>query len=96
MYVSIYSCNGKEISVNIKQKLKYVDGYSKTIVFGNKEKTLYVSALIDRIFKYDISVDQLVADLSQANSNFSGGKVSNNYKTEYISFNMICKSCRRF
>lgn len=28
-----------------------------------------------------------MADLSQANSNFSGGKVSNNYKTEYISFN---------
>lgn len=91
MYVSIYSCNGKEISnseiVNIKQKLKYVDGHSKAIVFGNKEKTLYVSALIDRIFKYDISVDQLVADLSQANSNFSGGNFSNNYKTKYISFN---------
>ncbi|OIN84810.1 efflux RND transporter permease subunit [Francisella sp. TX07-6608] len=91
IYVSLYSDSGKEISnsrvVDIKQKLKYVDGYSKALVFGNKEKTLYISALLDRIFKYDISIDQLVADLSQANSNFSGGKVSNNYKTEYISFN---------
>ena len=64
----------------IKQKLKYIDGYSKAIIFGNKEKTLYVNALIDRIFKYDISVDQLVADLSQTNSNFSGVKVSNTIK----------------
>ncbi|MBK2025363.1 efflux RND transporter permease subunit [Francisella philomiragia] len=100
IYVSLYSDNGKEISnyqiIDIKQKLKYVDGYSKALVFGNKEQILYVSALIDRIFKYNISADQLMADLSIANSNFSGGKVFNNYKTEYISFNKFVDFVKDF
>ncbi|WP_341751300.1 efflux RND transporter permease subunit [Candidatus Tisiphia endosymbiont of Piscicola geometra] len=90
MYIAVSSKNNVSATADdielIKKKLKYVDGVANTSSFGVTEKVINIDIDPEKIAKYYIPLDSILASLTLQNSDFSGGKLSNQYKTEYISF----------
>ncbi len=90
MYVAVVSQNNWSVSADdielIKKKLKYVDGVASSSGFGVTEKVIYIDIDPDKMAKYYIPLDSVLASLTLQNSDFSSGKLSNQHKTEYISF----------
>ena len=100
MYISVNTKNNNKVSsheiTSIRNKLKYVEGVASSSVFGLPEKAVYIELYPDKISKYYIPLDGILASLTLGNSEFSGGKISNQYKTEYISFNSNVKNIKDF
>lgn len=90
MYIAVGSNNNLLVTAEdietIKKKLKYVDGVANSSGFGVTEKVVNIDIDPEKIAKYYIPLDSVLASLTLQNTDFSGGKLSNQYKTEYISF----------
>lgn len=100
MYVSVASKDNQPVSTDdvnlLKKKLKYVEGVASSSIFGLQEKAVYINVSPEKISKYYIPLDGVLAALTLQNSDFSGGKLSNQYKTEYISFDSAINKLEDF
>ena len=99
MYIGLMSNNSlpsaDEIDL-IKKKLKYVDGVASVSSFGITEKAVYINIDPAKLAKYHIPLENVLASLTLQSSDFSGGKLSNQYKTEYISFDSVINKISDF
>ena len=99
MYIGLMSNNSlpsaDEIDL-IKEKLKYVDEVASVSSFGITEKAVYINIDPVKLAKYHNPLENVLASLTLQSSNFSGGKLSNQYKTEYISFDSVINKISDF
>ena len=100
MYIGVMNNNNSLPSADnidlIKKKLKYVDGVASVSSFGITEKAVYINIDPEKLAKYHIPLENVLSSLTLQSSDFSGGKLSNQYKTEYISFDSVINKISDF
>lgn len=90
MYITVSNKDTSMVAATdleaIRKMLNYVEGVAGVNTFGLSEKAIHIAVDPEKSTKYHIPITSILAELMLQNSQLSGGKMLDAYKTQYITF----------